>query len=116
MKRFLLALALALLPALTLAQPVTAPSNIATAQVSVTSAATQVATNRVSRRLLTVENTSSTAVYLGNCAGSSGATVTTSNGLLLPGTVGASLNIEMAGPLCGIVATGTVTVAVLESF
>jgi hypothetical protein len=42
--------------------------------------------------------------------------VTTSNGLLLPGVVGASVAIETTDAVYGIVASGTQVVCAVENF
>ncbi len=85
--------------------------NIATSQVTVAATATQVTTQRNGRSQLTVINLGTTAVY---CAGSSA--VTTANGALLPGVLGASLTIPYQGTLYCIAATGTQPVSIFETF
>jgi hypothetical protein len=83
---------------------------IATAQVSVGTTATQIAALRAGRGSVTIENEGTTAVRIG-IAG-----VTTGNGFLLPGVVGASLTLQTTAAVFGIVAAGTQTVSVLETF
>lgn len=85
-------------------------TNLATSQISCASTATQAAQLRTGRDTLIIENTTTTAVYLG------GSGVTTSNGMLLPGIVGASITIHYSGLLYCIVATGTATVTVMEGY
>ncbi|MDQ6704012.1 MAG: hypothetical protein M3Z96_13475 [Pseudomonadota bacterium] len=85
-------------------------NNISTAQVSVPSSATVISAARSGRFALTIINTGTTAVFVG------GASVTAATGVLLPGVVGASLTIPTASAVSGIVASGTQTVCVLETF
>lgn len=90
-------------------------ANLGTVQVSVASTATQILAARTGvagtgRICATIENTSTTAVYLG------GSSVTTSNGMLLPGIVGASDTICTTAAIYGIVATGTETVSAQEVY
>lgn len=87
-----------------------ARSNLATAQVSVTTAATLIASARPNRDSLLITNTGATDVWLG------GATVTTTTGVLLPGSKGASVSLPYAGALYGIVASGSVTVTVADVY
>ena len=61
--------------------------NIATNQVSVTSAATAIVAARATRRSVLIINHGTTNVYIG------GASVTTSDGILLTGTAGAAIGI-----------------------
>jgi len=87
----------------------------AATQVSCASTATSFLSARTgasgtARISATIENTGTTAVYVG----ASG--VTTSTGMLLPGIVGASLTINTTAALYCIVATGTETVTVLETY
>lgn len=89
--------------------PVGSP-NHATAQASVSTTAAQVIAARLNRGSLTIENLSTTPVYLG----ASG--VTTSTGFLLPGTVGAMVTIPTQGAVYGVVGTGTGSIAILETF
>lgn len=86
------------------------PGTFTPAQVSVGATATLIAASRASRALLTVVNTTTTAIYLG------GSGVTTSTGQLLPGVVGASLTVPGTFALYGIVATGTATVTEAEVY
>lgn len=85
-------------------------SNFATSQVSVGTTATSLAAARPSRIKLVIQNLSTTPVYIGPAG------VTTANGLLLPGTAGATLEIPTTAQVFGIVATGTGSVAVFETY
>jgi hypothetical protein len=89
---------------------ITAPSNFTPAQVSVGTSATLIAAARTGRQLLTIVNTTTTAIYLG------GSGVTTSTGHLLPGVVGASLTIPYTGAMYGVVASSTATVTEAETY
>src|SRR3954471_6314827 len=83
---------------------------ISTGQISVGTSATLIATGRVGRRAITIVNEGTTAVRLGSSA------VTTGNGVLLPGAVGASFTLEGAEPVYGIVGSGTQAVSYVETF
>lgn len=83
---------------------------IAPSQVTVAATATQIAAARIGRTAITIENTGTVAVYIGN------SNVTTTTGMLLPGVVGASITIAFSGAVYGIAATGTEPVTVLEKF
>jgi hypothetical protein len=85
-------------------------ANFATAQATVGSTATLIVAQRTGRDTVVVENTGTTAVYIGNSS------VTTSNGLLLPGVVGASVALETTDAVYGIVASGTQVVCAVENF
>ena len=87
-------------------------ANVATGQVSVdtTSGGVTVAAARVTRRSITIVNHGTTDVYIG--VGS----VTTSNGILLPGTKGAALTIETTLAVKAIVASGSQIVSYLEEY
>jgi hypothetical protein len=86
-------------------------TNFTPAQVSVGTTATQIVASRSGRQLVTVVQSGTTDVYLGSAN-----TVTTSNGLLLPGTKGASVTLPYAGAVYGIVASGTQTVTAAETY
>jgi hypothetical protein len=60
------------------------------------------------RESVTIQNTGTTAVYLGNSS------VTANTGILLPGVVGASVTLNTTDAIFGIAATGTQTVGVVE--
>ncbi len=89
---------------------VTGTGSIANNQVSVTTTSSTVVTSRAGRRSLLIVNHGTTDVFLGT------GTVTTSNGLLLKGTAGASVSIPTSAAVNGIVASGTQTVSYLEVF
>jgi hypothetical protein len=90
-------------------QPVGA-DGFATAQISVTSAATLIAAARPGRGEIQVMNTTATAVYLG------GSGVTAANGHLLPGIIGASVTLKTTAAVYGIVASASATVTAAETF
>jgi hypothetical protein len=85
-------------------------ANFATSQATVGSTATLIVAQRSGRDTVVVENTGTTAVYLGNSG------VTISNGLLLPGVVGASVALETTDAVYGVVASGTQVVCAVENF
>lgn len=87
-------------------------ANLANAQVSVdtTSGGVTVAAARATRRSVTVVNHGTTAVYLGT------GTVSTANGVLLPGTAGAAFTFYTTAAIKGIVGAGTQTVGVSEEY
>jgi hypothetical protein len=85
-------------------------ANFATSQATVATTATLIVAQRSGRDTVVVENTGTTAVYLGNSG------VTTSNGLLLPGVVGASVALETTDAVYGVVASGTQVVCAVENF
>ena len=101
-------------PAGTSADPISAvdrgAASIATAQVSVTTASTLIAALRAGRSNITIINLGTTAVFIGVTG------VTTATGLLLAGVVGASITIPTSAAIYGIVASGTQSVSVLETF
>ncbi len=90
----------------------TGVGNIAVNQVSVTTTAggTTIAAARSTRRGILVINHGTTAVYLGPSG------VTTSNGLLLAGIVGAFISIPTTVAILGIVGSGTQTVSYIEVY
>lgn len=81
-----------------------------TAQATVATTATPIVAARAGRDTVIIENSGTTAVYLGN------STVTTSTGLLLPGVLGASISLETTDAVYGIVAAGTQVVTAIENF
>lgn len=89
---------------------IAAPANFTPAQVSVASTATLIAAQRTTRQLISIVNTTTTAIYIG------GSGVTTTTGQLLPGVVGASITVPTTAALYGIVATGTATVTEAETY
>lgn len=100
-------------PTGTTTQPTSAVSraNLATNQVSVAATATLVVAARAGRDSVTVENHGTTDVYVGSSSG-----VTTSTGILLPGTKGAAITLSYSGAVYAIVATGTQTVSYAEGY
>lgn len=84
--------------------------NFGPSQVSCSTTATLILAQRTNRALATVENSGTTDVFLG------GSGVTTSTGLLLPGTKGASANFATQAALYCIVASGTQTVTAAETY
>lgn len=88
----------------------TASATMTPAQVSVGATATLIAALRSGRNSITVENTGTTAIYLG------GSGVTTSTGVLLPGVLGASITLNYSGALYGITTTGSQTVSEYELY
>lgn len=88
---------------------------IASAQVSVAATQTSIVAARTGvpgtgRVSVTIVNTTTTPIYLGPTG------VTTSNGQLLPGVVGASITLNTNAQIFGIVGTGTATVTEMETF
>lgn len=81
-----------------------------TAQATIATTATVIVASRVGRDTVIIENSGTTAVYLGNSS------VTTTTGLLLPGVLGASVSIETTDAVYGIVAAGTQVVTAIENF
>jgi hypothetical protein len=90
-------------------------ANIATGQATVANTATLIVAARTGasgtgRKSVTIVNGSTTPVYVG----ASG--VTTSTGILLPGTTGASLTLDTQAALYGIVASSTEAVSYAETY
>jgi len=83
--------------------------NMATSQVTVTTASGQLAASRATRRSITITNHGTTAVFFD----SGTATVTKA---LLPGVLGASITLNVTTAVNAIVATGTQIVSVIEEF
>jgi hypothetical protein len=86
-------------------------SNNSVNQVTVGTSATQIVAARTGRLSVQVVNHGTTDVFLGTSNG-----VTTGNGILLPGTKGASVTLDLPGALWGIVAAGTQAVSFLERY
>lgn len=86
-------------------------SNLATSQVSCGSTATSALSSRGARLLVSATNTTTTSIYVGPSSG-----VTTSNGQLLAGIVGASLTFPTTSALYCIVASGTATITLTEIY
>jgi hypothetical protein len=92
-------------------------ASLATGQVSVgtTVGGTLIAAARTGvpgtgRASVTIVNTTTTAIYLGNTG------VTTTTGQLLPGVVGASITLNTTAAIYGIVAASTATVTFSETY
>lgn len=97
-------------PGTTDAVVVTSPASINAAQATVSTTSGVVVAARAGRKAVTIINEGTTAVRLG--AG----TVTTAASILLPGVLGASITLESAAAINGIVASGTATVSFIETF
>jgi hypothetical protein len=80
-----------------------------TAQVSVGTAATLLLPSQDGRDEVMIQNRSTTDVALGD------ANVTTANGFILPGVVGATVTIPATTALYGRVAAGTANVCILST-
>lgn len=83
---------------------------LATAQVSVGTTATLLAAARVGRGSIMLTNLGTVDTWIG------GSGVTTTTGVLLVGTKGATLTIPTSAAVYGIVATGTNSISVSEVF
>ena len=81
-----------------------------TNQATVTNAATLIVAANPARSGIVINNTGTTAVYLGE-----NANVTTSTGYYLPGVAGASIGFSTTGAIYGITAGGSETVSVLQT-
>ena len=81
---------------------------LATNQVSIAATSTLIAAANTKRRALLIVNHGTTDVYIGS------ATVTTSDGILLTGTKGASLSIPGTMAIYGIVASGSQAISYIE--
>jgi hypothetical protein len=86
------------------------PANVSTAQVTVVTTATLVAASRSGRQTVTIENTGTTAFYVG------GAGVTAATGFLVPGVLGASLTLSVTGAIYAITASGSAAVSEYETY
>lgn len=85
-------------------------SSFNTNQVTVqSSAATLIVAENFGRKAVLVTNLGTTAVYIGP-----NSNVSTSNGQLLPGVVGASISIPQTGPVWGIAASSTEAVSFMD--
>ncbi len=86
-------------------------TSILVSTTSVGTSATAIPASALSdRKVITIQNTSSTDVYIGHSG------VTTSTGILLPKNSDASITIEVTDDVTvyGIVSSGTATVRALE--
>lgn len=84
-------------------------ASIATSQVTVGVASTQIVPARSGRMAVTIENLGTGAFYVGVTG------LTTANGYLVPGVVGASVTIPTQAAVFGIAAVAQ-AVSVLETF
>ena len=85
-------------------------ANFTPATASCASTATLFAASRSSRAEVTIENSGTTAVYLG------GSGVTTATGVLLPGVLGASITLQTTAAIYCIVASSTQAVTGYELY
>jgi len=81
-----------------------------TGQVTVTAAATQIVPAFPSRSGIVINNTGSTACYIGE-----NANVTAATGFFLPGTAGASVSFSSTGAIYGITAGGSAVLSFLQT-
>jgi hypothetical protein len=86
------------------------PLNMGTTQVSVATTPTLVEANR-QRASVTLENLGTNQVCFGQTSA-----VSLSNGICLPGTVGAAVTIPYIGPIWGIATTSATTIAVMDLY
>lgn len=84
--------------------------NIATGQTTVGATATLIAVARVGRYSITVENSGTTDLFVGD------AQVTAGTGVLLPGVVGASITLNFSGALFAIAGSGSQAVSFYELY
>lgn len=85
-------------------------ASVAGSQATVGTSATSVVAARATRNTVTIVNGGTTDVFLGPSG------VTTTTGILLTGTKGASITIPTTAQIFGIVGAGTQVVSVLETF
>lgn len=85
-------------------------STIANGQVTVASTSTEIVPARSGRRAVVIINLGATDVYLGTTG------VTTSTGLYLMGTAGASVQIPTSAAVYGVVGSGTQAVSYMEVY
>lgn len=86
-------------------------NNFASSQHLVTNTASLIVAARPGRIAVTIQQLGSTFVYLGMTAG-----VTTSTGIPLLGTPGASITLPVTSAIYGIVPAGTQNVSVAETY
>lgn len=84
--------------------------NLTTGQVTVGTAATLICSGVYALGSLVIVNHGTTDIFIGNAG------VTTATGLLLPGVKGASVELDFAGDVYGIVAAGTQAVSFAQSY
>lgn len=85
-------------------------SNVASGQVTITSAGVQIVGIRATREAVVIVNLGTTPVYIGPVG------VTTATGVLLIGVVGAAVSIPTTAALYGIVASTSEAVSFLEAY
>lgn len=90
--------------------PITTGGSIATGQATVGTSATEIVAARAGRKSVTIVNESTTVVRLG------ASDVTTSTGLYLAGTAGASITIVGGAAVYGIVGSSTEAVSYVEVY
>jgi hypothetical protein len=81
-----------------------------TAQATVGTTPTLIVAARAGRDTVIIENMGTTSVFLGD------ANVSATNGLLLPGAVGASVALETTDAIYGITVSGTQAVCAAENY
>jgi hypothetical protein len=86
-------------------------ANFAPGQATVTTTVASLVAARTSRLAVIVTQMGTTPVYLG-----SGSGLTYTNGLLLPGIVGASVSIPYAGAVWAVTASGSQAVSFAELY
>lgn len=92
------------------AQQGPSPSLVVTSQVNCTGTAGVLVAAQPSRaHIVTIENTGTTAFYIGPSG------VTTSNGFLIPGVANASYSVSMSTTLYCVTGGGTAAVTVIET-
>lgn len=87
-----------------------APTQIATGQISVATTATQIVAARAGRASVIIVNHGTVDVFLGPSG------VTTADGLLLRGAIGTAAAIDSGAAVFGIVAAATQPVSFMETF
>ena len=89
--------------------------NLVVGQISVTSSVTMVIANRAGRTSATIENLGTTALYCGQSNALNGG-LTTSNGIVLPGVVGASITFGTSAEIDCISGGSSQMVSYMEVF
>ena len=84
--------------------------NLATGQAIATTTSGAIVAARPGRATVTIENTGTTAVYLGPPG------VTSTTGFLLPGVVGAALTLSVTSEIDAVTASGTAPLTIYETF
>lgn len=87
------------------------PTTILTGQVTVTTSATPIVASRAGRSSVVIINvTGTSSVFVGPSG------VTTSNGQVIPGALGAGVSIDGSAAIFGIVSSGTQVVSYMEIY